>query len=768
VNRAVCAIVGFTPEQLLTRTFQDITHPDDLGHDIENLGAMISGRTSRYQSEKRYLHRDGHTVWVNLTVSLMRDAAGRPRNFVSQIEDITERKRLEESLAHARDQALEASRLKSEFLATMSHEIRTPLNGILGMAEVLRETTLTGEQREMADVLTGSAETLVGIVNDILDFSKIEAGKFRLERSDFELRSVVEETLALLASRAHAKRLELACDFDPALDGRRRGDPGRIRQVLTNLVGNAIKFTEQGEVVTTIGRGPAGPPGSASVRITIRDTGIGIPPEAQSRLFQPFTQVDGTSTRRFGGTGLGLAISRQLVELMGGRMWAESVTGEGSTFHFTINLSVPDGAAPPKHAKRQLQLAGLKILILEDNATTRNLLFEQCRRWGMQPQAVENSAQAMDLFRKGMTFDLALVDAALPGIDGATVATEMQKFPAATLMPVILLTSVGKKSDEENGARVMFAHTVNKPVKPAQLCTVLERALLSPRIPSGATEPAKAEVALATRLPLRVLIVDDNAINQKVAVRILQQFGYEPAIAANGREALEAIEHEPFDLIFMDVMMPEMDGLEATRQIRKRQMNGEQQHFQSRIIICAMTAHAMAGDREKCMGAGMDDYLAKPVRPKDVRDMIEKWGGKIALDSGAPREAAKAEAAADAPVDLARMNDLTDGNLDNLRELVEMYFTQTQKQFVEMREAIRDGKADAVRRVAHSCAGASATMGMTHLVPCLRELEKLGASGTLTGAEPICETAATEFERIREFLKAQPELTRVITNLNPA
>ena len=314
----------------------------------------------------------------------------------------------------------------------------------------------------------------------------------------------------------------------------------------------------------------------------------------------------------------------------------------------------------------------------------------------------------------------------------------------------------------------MFAHTVNKPVKPAQLCTVLERALLSPRIPTGHAEPPKVEESLATRLPLRVLVVDDNAINQKVAVRILQQLGCQPEVAGNGREALSAIEHEPFDLVFMDVMMPEMDGLDATRHIRKRQMSGEQVNFQSRIIICAMTAHAMAGDREKCIAAGMDDYLAKPVRPKDVRDMIEKWGGKIAMDSGAPRPVAKHDAAEDAPVDMARMRDLTDGNLDNLRELVEMYFNQTQKQFVQLREAIRDNKADAVRRVAHSCAGASATLGMTHLVPVLRQLEKLGASGTLTGVESICENAAAEFERIREFLKAMPEFERVIANLNPA
>jgi signal transduction histidine kinase/two-component SAPR family response regulator/HPt (histidine-containing phosphotransfer) domain-containing protein len=671
----------------------------------------------------------------------------------------------------ARRAAEANSRAKSDFLAAMSHEIRTPMNGVIAMTGLMLETPLTHDQRGYLDTIYNSSESLLKIINDILDFSKIEAGKMELENHPFDLRGCIEETLDLIASRAFEKQLDLVYEVEDQIPAQVNGDEQRLRQVLVNLLSNALKFTDRGDVFVKVGKlamppGATDNPSALTLHFAVRDTGIGVTPDRLARLFRPFTQADVSTARKYGGTGLGLAISRKLVELMGGKMWAESVPGAGSTFHFTATVTMQPEAKPPPHAGKLKGLADLKILILHENPTSRIRLARQCQDWGMLPQAAENPAQAMELLRQGKEFDLALIDTQLQGTDGATVAAELHKIPAVSMTPVVLLTSPGKKKSGNDQVRLMFANSVPKPVKPAQLSAALERALLNPQLSQRAPEPPKPEAALADKLPLRILVVDDNTINQRVAVRILQQLGYQPDVAGNGREALDALDGKPYDLILMDVMMPEMDGLEATRILRKRQTNPVNKNYQGRVIVVAVTAQAMQGDREKCIAAGMDDYLSKPVRPKDVRDQIERWGGNLIAAtppaSSAPLNVVPDPSAPAAPpIDMDRLLDLTDGSDDTFRELVDMYLKQTNNQFEQMQSAVSSGDADALRRVAHSCAGASATLGMTHLVPCLRSMEKMGNSGTITGAGEVLATAANEYRCIKEFLKTRPELAPI-------
>ena len=715
--------------------WHDLMHPDDRGDLEARILEIRSGRRAQWQAEYRLRRADGSYVTVLDRASVVRDAAGAVVRAVGALTDITERKWVEQLHRAARAEAEAASRAKSEFLANMSHEIRTPMNGVLGMLELVLDTDMTEEQRDYITTARSSAESLLSVINDVLDFSKIEAGKLELDPVPFSLNDAMSETIATLALRAHKKKLELALQVDDETPDALLGDVGRIRQVVVNLVGNAIKFTERGEVVVSVGVDRAAGD-DVGLHIAVRDTGIGIPVDKQALIFDAFAQADASITREFGGTGLGLAISARLVGMMGGRLWVDSVPGEGSTFHFTVacRRDVND-AARRARTVRLTELRNIPALVVDDNATNRRILEEMLRSWGMRPTCVADGAAALaELDRaheRAKSYPLVLVDAQMPQMDGFQLAEAIKRHALRDETTIMMLSSAALSTDKARCRDVGISRYLVKPVSKTQLLNaVLETLGAAGENPRGGS--ARESRIAHTARPLRVLLAEDNPVNRQLAVALLTKRGHAVTTAATGREAVAAWQRDPFDVVLMDVQMPEMDGLAATAVIREQETRRK-----SRTPIVAMTARAMSGDRCECLAAGMDGYISKPINAQALFDTMEQL---VVAPDAAPAGADATPGIREAVIDVEALRRVVEGDDALLHELIGVYISEAESQLGQLRDAVRRRDATAIGALAHSLKGASANLYVTRVAELARQLEAMARSNVVDDAPNVlCE-----------------------------
>jgi len=755
-NAATCRTLGYSAEELQALCISDII--PEIDRDSWP-SFWVSLQAAPYRTfETRHRTKDGSEIPVEFTAAFF--TFGGQELLCASARDITLRKKILGELSDARDAALESVQLKSRFLANMSHEIRTPMNGVIGMAELLLHTNLNRDQRDYVDTIRSSADSLLNLINDILDSSKIESGMFNFETLEFDLAEIVEGTLDIVGGGARSKGLELACHFHDEVPRYLRGDAGRLRQVLVNILGNAVKFTAEGEVVLTVSllqeTGTA-----ASLRFEVKDTGIGIAEDFRQRVFEPFVQADGSDTRKYGGTGLGLSICRQIIEVQGGEIGVESEPGKGSTFWF--QLAFGKNAVPPRQVAGGIDCPkDLRVLVVDDNATNRKILQLQLSNLQMRSSGRSSGFEALELLRRENSgpdpFRLAIIDMQMPGMDGLSVARLIKSDPAISPTRLIILSSLGDQfSDDELAAAGVEGHLA-KPIKQGRLHEAL-RALfhhpLSPPPQAPAAVLQSAEPKIAPALPLRILLAEDNPVNQKVALLQLKNLGYEADLAEDGAQVLGMLQEQPYDVILMDCQMPVMDGLAATRAIRRS--------YPQPVRIIAMTANAMQGDRERCLEAGMDAFLSKPVRAADLGRVLQECkplqghSPTPSLPSDLPDRSA-------VPVNLERLTEITGRDTAMFQQIVHDYLEQAEEILSSLVLAIEDRSATEVRELAHKLCGSSDSCGMQAIVPPLRRLEQLGLAGQFDQTHELHQDAVRQLNRIRRFLAGHVVTSPALSN----
>jgi PAS domain S-box-containing protein len=742
-NAAAHRMFGYSLDEVQGRSITMLAPPDRAEEVVRNLDRIKRGEHVEHFETVR-LRKDGTPIPVSLSISLTRDTAGQISGFSAIARDVSEQVATREALRVARDAAERMAQTRSAFLANMSHEIRTPMNAILGLSELMLDTELTPEQRHSLSLVQSSAETLLTLINDILDFSKIEAEHLQLESIPFDLPRLVESTMGLLAVRARERRLELLADVHADVPPMVRGDPTRLRQVLTNLIGNAIKFTPQGEVVVSATRAGAAD-GHTHVRFAVRDTGIGIPADKQGTIFEEFSQADASMTRKYGGTGLGLAIAKRLVRLMGGDLTVTSVAGRGTEFSFTIPLETEiTPPAPETLAHGAVHLAGLRALVVDDNATNRRIVRDMLGAVGIRVHEASDGDAGLTAIRAACheraPYDLVVLDAQMPQLDGFELAAAVRGDPTIATTRLLMLTSTGQRGDGQRCRDLGIHGYLSKPASRSDLIEAVRAVLGSPWVVDVVTRHSIAE----SRKRLRILLAEDNPVNQEVAASMLRKRGHDVDVVANGRAAVEAATRERYDLVLMDIQMPEMDGFEATQAIRATPERGD-------LPIIALTAHALSGERERCLSLGMSGYLSKPYKGHELFAAVEGWGQVMA-----PGHPPATSPSTVPPVDLAgfREDMRAAGAEAAVDSILDTFLQTAQDRITAMTGALTTGSAREIERAAHAFKSAAGAIGAKRLAALLLELEEAGQAGEVAQARGLEHRFRTETAAVLVYLRA--------------